>query len=52
MSREHLKEFKIVNHKQFPGFLDKLRKEKLKEESKIPDEGTSSVDRDLENQMG
>lgn len=28
MSKEHLKEFKIVNHKKFPGFLDKLRKEK------------------------
>lgn len=37
MSREHLKEFKIVNHNQFPGYLDKLRKEKLKEDSKQPD---------------
>lgn len=28
MSKAHLKEFKIVNHKQFPGYLDKLRAEK------------------------
>ena len=27
MSKEHLKEFKITNHKQFPGYLDKLKKE-------------------------
>ena len=31
MSKEHLKEFKIVNHRKFPGYLDKLRKEKEEE---------------------
>ena len=27
MSKNHLREFKIVNRTQFPGFIDKLRKE-------------------------
>lgn len=30
MSKAHLKEFKMVNHKQFPGYLDELRTEKAK----------------------
>lgn len=32
MSKAHLKEFKIVNHKEFPGYLDELRAEKAKRE--------------------
>ena len=28
MSRNNLKEFKIVNHKKFPGYIDKLKAEK------------------------
>tara|TARA_B110001450_G_scaffold202591_1_gene191858 strand:+ start:210 stop:806 length:597 start_codon:yes stop_codon:yes gene_type:complete len=32
MSKGHLKEFKMVNHKQFPGYLDELRAEKAKRE--------------------
>ena len=50
MSKEHLKEFKIVNHKQFPGFLDKLRQEKAEqlneqqqeEEKKVESDSSSS----------
>lgn len=35
MSKPHLKEFKIVNHKKFPGFLEELELEKFVEMSKI-----------------
>jgi len=28
MSKSHLKEFRIVNKKQFPGYIEKLKKEK------------------------
>ena len=28
MSRNNLKEYKIVNHKKFPGYIDKLKAEK------------------------
>ena len=31
MSKDHLKEFKIVNLNQFPGYIEKLRQEKKEE---------------------
>lgn len=31
MSKDHLKEFKIVNRNQFPGYIEKLRQEKKEE---------------------
>ena len=34
MSKNHLKEFKIVNNKQFPNFIEELKKENEKEQRK------------------
>ena len=34
MSKRHLKEYKIVNRDQFPGYLEELAKEKEREEAK------------------
>lgn len=35
MSKPHLKEFKIVNHEKFPGYVEELKLEKFVEMSKI-----------------
>ena len=42
MSKNHLKEFKTVNHKKFPGFLDSLNKDVKEKIKKGRDEESSS----------
>jgi serine/threonine protein kinase len=32
MSKAHLKEFKLTNQKKFPGYMEELRKEQIKEQ--------------------
>mmetsp|Transcript_11212 Transcript_11212/g.18870 ORF Transcript_11212/g.18870 Transcript_11212/m.18870 type:complete len:117 (-) Transcript_11212:387-737(-) len=34
MGKQHLKEFKLVNRKKFPGYVEQLREEKARQEEK------------------
>jgi len=45
MIKEHLKEFKITNHKMFPGYLEKLKKEEENKDKSNKSSSSSSNSR-------
>ena len=51
MIKEHLKEFKEINHKKFPGFLEKLKNEQERGNEKKSSSSSYNENRDEDNNI-